>query len=158
MPTPRRLFLKSSVMATLCVGLHLGSLSEALAQDKTSQPYTPIPHEATTDRNFYFTKNTFDKHVNSIFRVQLGRKVTDLQLIKVQDCTPVARQQTRITSSPTDSQCFLLVFSSEQQLSQFQTIFPMEHGALGSFSIFLVETEDERGRFYYTATYNHTQP
>lgn len=155
MPTPRRLFLKSGAIATLCAGLHLSSLSQVFAQDKSSTPYTPIPHEATTERNFYFTKNSFDRHVNSIFQVQLGRKVTDLRLVKAEDCTP---RQTRNVSSSADSQCFLLVFSAAEQLSKFQTIFPMEHGALGSFSIFLVETEDERGRFYYTATYNHTQP
>ncbi|HEV2706677.1 MAG TPA: hypothetical protein VGV59_12190 [Pyrinomonadaceae bacterium] len=150
--------MKSGAMATLCVGLHIGSLSQVFAQDKTSLPYTPIPHEATTERNFYFTKNTFDKHIDSVFRVQLGRKVTELKLIKVQDCTAGAGQTTRATSSSADSQCFLLVFSSAEPLSPLQTIFPMEHGALGSFSIFLVETEDERGRLYYTATYNHTQP
>ncbi len=158
MPTPRRIFLKSSVIATLCAGLHLGSLSKVFAQDKTSTPYTPIPVEATAERNFYFTKNSFDRYIDSIFRVQLGRKVTELRLLKVEDCTPGVRQTTKTVSTSTDSKCFLLVFSSPEQLSQFQTIFPMEHGALGSFSVFLVETEDERGRFYYTATYNHMQP
>jgi len=157
MPIPRRLFLKSTVMTTLCAGLHFGSLSSVFAQDKSSTPYTPIPHEVTTERNFYFTKNSFDRHIDSIFRVQLGRKVTELRLIKVQDCTPGVKQATRESLS-TDSKCFMLVFSSGEQLSPLQTIFPMEHGALGSFSIFLVETEDERGRLYYTAIYNHTQP
>ncbi len=173
MPTPRRLFLKSGIMATLCAGLNFGSLVSVLAQDKRDSPYAVIPQEAKSERNFYFTKSTFDPYLESSFRVQLGRKVTELRLVKVADCTPGASQTAQATRRTTtaktatkssatnanpDSQCFLLVFSAAEQLSQFQTIFPIEHDALGSFSLFLVETEDADGSFYYTATYNHAQP
>ena len=103
-------------------------------------------------------------YLKTTFRVQLGRKVTNLKLQKIEDCTPrrkgkrASTDAARETAAGADSHCFMLIFRADDRLSNLQTIFPMEHDALGQFSLFLVETENEQGRFHYTATINHLHP
>jgi hypothetical protein len=154
--------MKSGAIATLCAGLYAGSTASVFAQEqKDPKSYFTIPHESKTERSYYFTKNTFTPHLKSIFQVQLGFKVTNLQLVRIKDCAPQWRLQSSSSKQSTadnDSQCFALIFRADNRLSEFQTIFPMDHAALGRFSLFLVETEDDAGRFYYTATINHLTP
>lgn len=147
--------MNSGALATL--GLSLAPAAAVFAEQRLPQnaaSHFQFPDHSERKRRSYFTKGAFDPHLKTVFRAQSGRAVINLRLVRVEDLTPPAA--TGVAAG--DSWCFTLVFEASRRLSNLQTIFPMEHPALGKFPLFLVENEPIRGRFHYTATINNLHP
>lgn len=145
MSTSRRNFLRAGTSAVLFAGLSVNPLKLAFAQSVGRN--FEIPQEAKRDRVFYFTRSTFEPHLNTQFKVVAGAYVTSLRLIEVENCAPRGAA----------GECFTLTFSADQELSPVRTIHVFEHGALGEFNLFVSQTtkmKDPEG-VYYVAVINH---
>jgi hypothetical protein len=162
MSLSRRTFLRTSTVAALFASLALHPLKTAFAQKSdlnlqstttaAGSPYYEIPQEAKRDRVFYFTKSTFEPHLNTDFVVRAGVIVTTLRLIEVEDCGSTDNE-----AAAGAGECFALTFRADRTLSDLRTIHVFEHAALAEFNLFVAETKklrDPEG-IYYVAIINH---
>lgn len=162
-PTSRRNFLKFGAMSGLAAPFILQSGLSAFGQISERPARRPlnherkerfeIPYEAKTERLFYYTRATFEPHLNTDFRVTVGPyRVVNLELVKVSDRTARPRK-----GSETSGECFSLLFKASGKLSDLQQTYVLEHGALGKFSLFLTSASDQEKErdIYYEAIINH---
>ena len=153
MTTPRRTFLKSGAMAALFAGVCAGSADLAFAQKaapKDRGAKHEIPYEAKLDPVFYFTRGTFEPHVNTEFRVVAGKISTAMTLVEVAACGP------RRANDGAEGECFTLLFRASEPLAKIRTVHEVEHDALKKFSMFFSPTRknsDPEG-IYYEAVIN----
>ena len=151
MSLSRRSFLRTGTVAALFAGLSLHSLKTAFGQKGgEDQGYFQVPAEAKAERAFYFTKSTFEPHLNTDFRSRLAVVVTTLRLIAVEDCpTPPATDDA--------GECFSLTFRADRELTSLTSIHVFEHGALGEFPLFVSPTKSKKdpAGIYYVAVINH---
>ncbi|HEX8475570.1 MAG TPA: hypothetical protein VF666_16195 [Pyrinomonadaceae bacterium] len=160
MSTSRRRFLKSGALATLFAGIYLGSPQFAFGQNggnSKDKKHFETPYEAKLDPVFNWTKATFEPHLKTDFNVHAGRIVTALTLIEVKDCPRIAAPKSTMKTS---GECYSLLFHADRELSPLQTIYKLEHGALGKFSLFVtrIVKNDDREGLYYEAVINRVQP
>ncbi|HEV2802037.1 MAG TPA: hypothetical protein VGW12_16295 [Pyrinomonadaceae bacterium] len=159
MSTPRRDFLKSALMSAAAAAIVSQSARFAFGQKreltKDAQGYFQIPEQAAGNPIFHFTRATFEPYLESDFLVTVGPyKSVNLTLLKVEDRRP--RQRKGMLRM--EGECFLLVFKANGKLSDLQQTYVMQHGALGKFSLFLVDTSEEGKGYYYSAVINHMRP
>lgn len=151
MPLSRRSFLRTGTAAALLAGLSLHPLKVAFAQEQRGdQGYFQTPQEAKTDRAFYFTKATFEPHLDTDFQSRFARLAATLRLVAVEDCpTPPSRTAT--------GECFSLTFRADRELTDLTSIHPMQHAALGEFDLFVSRTKKKQDPdgIYYVAVINH---
>src|SRR5919199_412284 len=132
MTTPRRAFLKSGAMTALAAALLAKAPSPIFAQRrKRTNPAVdfPVPYQAQLDPVFYYNMATFTPYIGGIFtgHGQRGQSV-EMQLVSVTDCA--VRSKTRLSLGKLrTSDCFALLFSAAQPLTELTTIQPLEHGA-----------------------------
>ena len=163
MSTPRRDFLKSAFMSVAAAGLISHSARFAFAQKdrlKDAHGNFQIPAQALGDPLYHFTRATFEPYLGSEFRVTVGPyKTVNLRLVKVEDQRPQQQQQQqRKGALRTEGECFLLLFQASGKLSDLQQTYVLQHGALGKFSLFLVDAGEKANDTYYSAVINHTRP
>lgn len=156
MLTPRRKFLKSGATAALAAGLLAGSRPLGFAQRATGQEQRQnheVPHQAKTDPVFYFTRGTFEPHVNTEFRVVAGALVTRMMLLDVSNCGP------KVAKDGAAGECFVLFFRADSELAKVRTIHTVEHDALSKFSLFFSRSskKDDPEGIYYEAVINRRQ-
>lgn len=158
MSISRRGFFKSAFMSAVAVGILSNSAGSVFGQKselKDSKGYFQIPPQALGDRLFHFKQNTFESYLQSDFRVTVGPyKVVNLKLVKVEDMRPKVRKG----SARTEGECFALLFEASAELSDLQQTYVLQHEALGTFSLFLVNASEPNKTIYYQAIINHTQP
>ena len=147
-------------MSAFAAGLVLNAGALAFAQSlRRSDPAVDfqIPHEATQSPTFYFTRDTFAPYVGGIFHTRgVGGRTVSLKLQPIRDCTPSARNML-LTKKSRKSDCFALTFRSPVPLSDLTSIYRLEHGALGTFDLFMTGREGARGVYFYEAVINHAQ-
>jgi hypothetical protein len=157
MSVSRRDFLHSAFVSAVAVGLFSQSALVAFGQKKglkDSKGYFQIPPQAFGERLFHFTQTTFEPYLHSDFRVTVGPyKVVNLTLVKVEDQRPRARKG----MARPEGENFTLLFKATDKLSELQQTYVLEHEALGTFSLFLVDASEKDGDVYYLATINRTQ-
>src|SRR5688500_14638945 len=134
MPVTRRSFLRSGATAALTTAVALNAAPLAFGQIGSKPDPSrdfPIPPEARQRPLLTFQRETFQPYVGGTFRVRAGAHAVDMTLTKVRGCEAGARGRllTR-RSRPTD--CFALVFSADEALTDLTSIYDVEHGALGS--------------------------
>lgn len=158
MSTPRRDFLKSAFMSVAAAGLISHSARFAFAQNdrlKDAHGNFQIPAQALGDPLFHFTRATFEPYLGSEFRVTVGPyKTVNLRLVKVEDQRP---QPQRKGAPRMEGECFLLLFQASGKLSDLQQTYVLQHGALGKFSLFLVDASEKGNDTHYSAVINHTR-
>jgi hypothetical protein len=121
---------------------------------KDSHGNFQIPADAAGDPLFHFTRATFEPYLKSDFRVTVGPyKTVQLTLVEVVDQRPRARKGV----PRTEGESFLLMFRASGKLSDLQQTYVLEHGALGKFSLFLVDAGERGNDTYYSAVINHTR-
>lgn len=159
MSTSRRHFLRAGTAAALFAGLSFSPFKAAFGQttpgSTANNQNFQIPQEAMRDRVFYFTKSTFEPHLNTNFTVHAGVIATTLSLVEVSDCG------SRTTAAQGAGECISLIFHANRKLSDLQTIHTFEHGALGEFKLYVTKVgkDDERDTIRYEAVINHrTEP
>lgn len=159
MSTPRRDFLKSAFMSVAAAGLVSQSTRFAFGQKnrlKDAQGHYQIPSEAAANPVFHFTQATFESYLESDFLVTVGPyRTVSLTLVKVEDRRP---QAGRKGVSRTEGECFMLLFKASGELSDLQQTYVLQHGALGKFSLFLVDASEKGKDVYYSAIINHMRP
>lgn len=122
---------------------------------KDSKGYFQIPEQAAGDPLFHFTRATFEPYLQSEFRVTVGPyRTVELTLVRVEDRKPKPRKgEARL-----EGECFSLLFKADAALSDLQDTYVLEHGALGKFTLFLVDASEKEQGIYYQAIINHTRP
>lgn len=158
MSIPRRGFLKSACISMVAAAVLSQSSRLAFGQQsrvKDSKGYFQVPEQAAGDPVFHFTRATFEPYLRSEFRVTVGPyKVVGLTLVKVEDRRPQARKG----GPRLEGECFSLLFKADAALSDLQQTYVIQHGALGKFTLFLVDASDKEQGIYYQAIINHTRP
>jgi hypothetical protein len=165
MSVTRRRFLKSGATAVLAAGLVFRAGAPAFGQDKkrpsadTSRGFQ-VPYEAQQDPVFFFTRATFEPYIGGVFTTRgLGGGTVELTLVAVHDWN--ARPATTTKRGPTAAtesrrtDCFSLLFRASGKLPELSTIYRLEHGALGSFNLFMTASKGPKGELFYEAVINH---
>jgi hypothetical protein len=156
MKATRRSFLRSSAITVLMAGVALDLIPSVFAQSN-QQPDPkkdfPVPFEAQQSTIFYFKAETFKPYVGGIFKVRAGVKSVEMKLESVRDCSPSA-QSSKITKKSRPSECFALVFSATDTLTDLTTIYDVEHAALGKFALFMTRRDGPNGTYTYEAVFN----
>jgi hypothetical protein len=157
MTVTRRSFLRSGATAALLAGFAFDKLPLAFAQHlhKADPAHDfQIPVEVKQQQTFYFKRETFQPYLNGIFTLRAGANSVEATLVSVRDCTPSA-QSAKVTKKSRASDCFALVFRTRDTLTDLTTIYDVEHGALGSFPLFLTHREGpEKKMHFYEAVFN----
>src|SRR5205085_6235398 len=157
MTVTRRTFLRSGSLSALGAALLLRNYRSALGQKlKSSNPTIdfPIPYEAKLDPVFNYSIATFESYIGSSFSARGQGRNVKMTLVGVRNRNTKATSKMPTTKTrPSD--CFSLLFSAPAPLAEFTTIHTLNHGALGKFDLFLVQSEDAQGQLFYEAIINH---
>jgi len=158
MPVTRRSFLRSGATAALTAAVALNAAPMAFAQIGARPDPTrdiEIPREAHDSPLISFKRETFEPYVGGIFRVRAGAHAADMTLTKVRGCEISARGR-GLTKKSKQTDCFALVFKSDETLTDLTSIYDVEHAALGKFALFLTRREGPpKGTYFYEAVFNH---
>ncbi|HEX8501248.1 MAG TPA: hypothetical protein VF659_11755 [Pyrinomonadaceae bacterium] len=157
MPVTRRSFLKSGATAALTTAVALKAAPLAFAQigaKPDPKRDFPVPFQAQQSPLFFFKRETFQPYVGGTFHVSAGARGLDMTLTKVRGCEISARGR-GLAKKVRETDCFALVFTADDKLSDLTTIYDVEHAALGKFALFLTEREGPNGTYFYEAVFNH---
>lgn len=158
MPVSRRSFLMSGATTVLTTAVALQLSPQVFAQvgaKPDPRRDHPVPFEAQQSPTFYFKRETFEPYVGGIFRARAGQHSIEMKLDTVRGCE-VSASGKKLTKKSRPTDCFALVFSSKGTLTDLTTIYDIEHGALGTFPLFLTRRDGPQGTYYYEAVFNHT--
>lgn len=171
MALSRRNFLKAGTFITLAAAIPLSITGVALGQDRSgpaSSPTAnfPLPPESYQDPVIYFRKSTFSPYLNTAFQIRRNAtfgiqtrrnapQAIEVTLINVDDAGP---SDGRASDARLGKECFSLIFRASGKQALKQNTYTIEHGALGTFALFLTPAgTDAKGR-YYEAVINHRRP
>ena len=156
MKATRRSFLRSGAITVLMAGVALDMIPSVFAQSNQHPDPTKdftVPFEAQQSPIFYFKRETFQPYVGGIFKVRAGVKSVEMTLENVRGCDPTA-QAVKVTKKSRPSECFALVFSSPEALTDLTTIYDVEHAALGKFALFMTRRDGPDKTYLYEAVFN----
>jgi hypothetical protein len=142
----RRKFLQAGSVIALAAGFPLKNALTASGQ-RTSAAVAPPPStakgvvgastETSTRPVVFLSKATFTPHVNTAFVIQTrSTRPVEVKLVQVNSTGPVPDRQVP------GKECFSLVFSAQQRLSQ--DVYKFQHPALGKFDLLLVPIGKEK--------------
>ena len=159
MPVTRRSFLRSGATAALTAAVALKAAPMAFAQigakpDPSRDFQTP--YEAQQNPLFFFKRETFQPYVGGTFNVRAGAQSVEMTLTKVRGCEISARGR-GLTKKARQTDCFALVFSADDKLTDLTSVYDVEHSALGKFALFLTRRDGPRGTYFYEAVFNHAR-
>lgn len=159
MPVTRRSFLRSGATAALTATVALKAAPMAFAQigaKPDPERDIPIPYEAQKSPLISFKRETFEPYVGGTFRVRAGAHAVDMTLTKVRGCEISARGRNLAKKEARKTDCFALVFKSDETLTDLTSIYDIEHAALGNFALFLTRRDGPtQGTYFYEAVFNH---
>lgn len=148
----RRKFVKTGFVATSFAVIPLSFAKTAFAQNSDA----PVSTSSDNALDLY-NKSTFEPYVNSTFRVHLNSsRSVDVTLTEVEDfCAP--KEQQAVANY--GNECFSLRFTGSARGSFKQNTYEVEHGALGSFQLFIVPVGMRNGTGFvsYEAVINRRQ-
>jgi hypothetical protein len=148
----RRKFLQAGTVVALAAGFPLKSALTASGQRASAASSSSSPAkgvvgaaiEAPARPLVFLSKATFAPYLNTAFVIQAKRmKAVEVKLVQVNDAGPVPDRQVP------GKECFALVFSGQQRLSQ--DVYSFKHPALGKFDLLLVpvgKVKKGKGLFY----------
>jgi hypothetical protein len=157
MPVSRRSFLRSGATAALTAAVALKAAPLAFGQISNRPDTTrdfETPYEAQQSPLFSFKRESFQPYVGGTFRVRAGAKAVDMTLTKVRGYE-VSESGRKLTKKIRQSDCFVLIFTADEQLTDLTTIYDVEHPALGKFPLFLTRRDGPNGTYFYEAVFNH---
>jgi hypothetical protein len=159
MSVTRRSFLKSGATTVLVLGLACESAASVFGQSRKrpGTGYYRVPFEAQQAPTFFYTRATFEPYIGGVFLSRgVGGGTVNLTLVAVHDWNPKPRSKVRVAEAVTSrTDCFSLVFRASDDLPELTTIYRIEHGALGTFDLFMTRSEDPQGQIFYEAVINH---
>ena len=144
----RRKFLQAGSVIALAAGFPLKNALTASGQRTSTAAAAAAPPSTakgvvgastgTSARPVVFlSKATFTPHVNTAFVIQTRSvRPVEVKLVQVNSTGPVPDRQVP------GKECFSLVFSGQQRLSQ--DVYKFQHPALGKFDLLLVPIGKEK--------------
>jgi hypothetical protein len=158
MPVSRRIFLRSGATA-VAAGLVVGAAPRAHgltagAPDPKSD--SQLPQGAQPSALRYFKPETFAPYVGGVFTARAGARSLEMTLKGVRECAPSAESM-RVTKRARASQSFAVLFSSKGPLAPQTSPYEIEHGALGTFLLFMTRRDLPDGTHAYEAVFNHAR-
>jgi hypothetical protein len=153
----RRKFMKAGIMVAACAGIPLkaqfANSQEAGGKSAKTPPAIKALSKDETDILDYYTRSTFEAHVNTEFQVHLDElKVRTITLVEVRDYSGASRQQAMPGAG---EECFSLFFTAPSGRVFPQNTYEVEHAALGKFMLFLVPVGMKTdGDQYFEAAFN----
>jgi len=145
MSVSRRNFLRSS--AALSAALFLKPGSFVLGQKKWSNNQLGT----NTVASQLYCRATFEPLLGDTFHIRAGRQTIDLKLVALSDMKTESAEITTGKAGSTD--CFSLRFHASAPLPSSSTAHTLEHKSLGSFGLFMTQSEAGSG-FLLTAIVN----
>ena len=156
MPVSRRSFLMSGATAVLTTAATL-QLSPRVFAQIGAKPHPlrdfPIPQEANENRIISFTRETFEPYVGGVFSARAGANSIEMTLEKVRGLE-LSERGKKLSKKVRATDSFALVFNSNGTLTDLTNIYDIEHGALGTFALFLTRRDNPQGGYYYEAVFN----
>ena len=146
MSVSRRNFLRSS--AALSAAFLLKPGTSVLGQGSVRSNNASL---RSTSSQFY-SRATFEPLVGDTFRVRSDSQTVDLKLVSVADMQSSAPDITTGRASHMD--CFSLRFHASEPLPETTTFHHLEHQSLGSFGLFMTQSDAGSG-FLQMAIVNH---
>ena len=148
----RRKFIQKSLIFSATA--FLLSESSPIAFARTMLDDGSIPDEALRNPVYSFTKETFEPYVGGYFEVIGARgQNVPLKLLKVESYSP--KPETKICKgSALETQTFSLQFAADSPLPTANSIYPIKHGALGDFELFLTRRDPVGREYIYEAVFN----
>ena len=143
MSVSRRNFLTSS--AALSAALFFKPGTFVLGQDSRWIGVNSTPSD-------FYSRATFEPYLGDTFRVRVGQQTVDLKLVALADMKTESAGITTGTTRSTD--CFSLRFHASAPLPSSNTVHILEHKSLGSFGLFMTQSEAGSG-FLHTAIINN---
>ena len=158
MTVTRRNFLRSGALTVLVAGIALDTVPLAFAQQlqrfDPSQDFK-VPLEAERETTFNFRRETFAPYVNGVFTLSAGAHSIQATLVAIEDCSPTEEKSKKVTKKWRFSDGFILVFLTGAKLTDLTAVYDVEHGALGTFPLFLTRRDGPSNTFFYEAVFNH---
>ena len=146
----RRKFIVSSLLFGASAFLVSGNMRPGLAQTLSAGR---LSSGVLDDPAYRFSAETFKPYVGGYFESLGARgKMVALKLLSVD--TFAAEKQT-LTRAAVVTDSFSLLFSADGALPKFTSIYPIKHGALGEFDLFLTRRDTPSGEIRYEAVFNH---
>ena len=143
MSISRRKFISSSAALSAALFLKPGNL--VMGQDAAWS------NHAKTNSQLY-SRATFEPLVGETFRVSVGKQTVALKLVAIADMKSASAGITTGRTSSTD--CFSLRFHASAKLPKAATPHNLEHKSLGSFGLFMTQSDAGSG-FLHTAIVNN---
>lgn len=156
MPVSRRRFMMSGATAVLTTAATLQFSHKVFAQIGAKPDPTrdfPIPPEANDNRIISFNREIFDPYVGGVFTARAGVNSIEMTLEKVRGLE-LSERGKKLSKKVRETASFTLVFTSEGTLTDLTTVYDIEHGALGTFALFLTRRDNPQGGYYYEAVFN----
>ena len=144
MPLSRRSFLRAGTLTAFAATAALGPRLTAFG--RSLGPAGPASASG-------LTRAAFESYVGGVFHGCDGRREVNLTLLQVEGYQPdPATSITQSRSRATDT--FTLTFGADAPLGTLSATHTLEHGAFGSFDLFMTGGADGRGRYVYHAVIN----
>ena len=131
MAKTRRDFLRTGTMLVLSAGIPAVFVNIVSGGQKVAKPQPQVKQNNLD----YFTRTTFTPYVNTTFQIQVGRSAkVALTLIQVIDLKAASKHPERIAGR----ESFSLLFHGPSTKRPADSVYTLEHAALGKFALFVV--------------------
>ena len=143
----RRKFLRAGTLVAISAGI---PLKHVIAGTHGAGELT-LDHSSIDKRRF-LSRESFARHLNTNFSFRHRDASATLELVEVNDLTPVAG---RPSAAATGKECFAAVFVGSAKTPLLQETYTVTHGSLGKFEMFVVPVgKNNRKGMYYEAVFN----
>jgi hypothetical protein len=141
MTITRRGFIQNLGIGAIAAA-SLTSAGSIFAQISKTDGLFAAPPESFSDPLNYLTKAHFEPFVDTFVQVRTGEKQIRLRLIEVTDLKREANE-----SRAFSGESFSLLFEDSRKARLPQDVYPIQHFALGEFSLLLVPTGIKGNRY-----------
>jgi hypothetical protein len=141
MTITRRRFIQNLGIGALAA-VSLTSTGSIFAQISKTDGLFATPPESFSDPLNYLTKAHFEPFVDTFVQVRTGEKQIRLRLIEVTELKRAANE-----SRAFSGESFSLLFQDSRPARLNQDVYPIQHFALGEFSLLLVPTGLKGNRY-----------
>jgi hypothetical protein len=150
MKIPRRLFVRASACAGLATAL---SQHPIFGRSKTFAPGIPaagraIPKPALLDPLYQLTTDRFSALMNQKFAIHVPEEQRGPVAVTLIEIKPLK------SAEKTGQESFSLLFRGPVDRPLPQNIHPIEHRAIGKFSLLKVPVKTDRRGVYYEIIFN----
>lgn len=151
----RRKFLRTGLIFGATAALFYANAPSAFAHTLADDRL--LSDEVLRDPLYSFTRETFAPYVGGYFVTAgtRGQKI-GLKLLSAEAYTPKSQKLMPIRPA-VQPESFSLEFKAEAPLPRLSSIYPVSHGALGDFNLFLTRRDAANGDIFYEAVFSRVR-